>query len=319
MSMQDDKCDEYLSDLPSAWKTGGGAMRFRARLMYDGLASGGLQFQNTPSVTGKLQAALSKSTRQNVRVIAAVCTDTGAHARGHAIHFDLDGSRFSDGPEKLQHAVNCMLPHDVRLVYLERAPERDAKGRKWHSFYWATGELYSYRFFSGPFKGGVMDPTQRLYRHQGQHPLCLDRMQRAADCLVGEHDFASFANGGNPLLTTVRRVQSITIHDEGNFYARVEVHVNWALYEQVRNMVGLLFEVGDGRREVADVSGLLARRSRRDMPEPAPACGLTLESVYYNVGWGGAFSHQFHTDTLGFGTDAGGGTSAKSNSRPKES
>ena len=291
-------------------------MRFRARLMYDGLAYAGLQYQaNAPSVARELQTALAQRTQQDVRVIAAGRTDTGVHARGQAIHFDVDGARFSDDPEAFQSAVNCMLPHDVRLVHLERAEERDAVGRGWHSMYWATGKLYSYRFFSG----GVMDPTQRLYRHQERRgPLCLDRMQHAADYFVGEHDFASFANIGNPRAklgySTVRRVRSITIHDEGGGYARADVHLKGALYKQVRNMVGLLFEVGDGRREAADVPGLLALKYRNGLPQPAPACGLTLESVYYNVGWGGAFSHPLHTDTVGLGGDAGGRLSAKSES-----
>ena len=131
--------------------------------MYDGLAYAGLQFQeNAPSIAGELQAVLAQRTQQDVRVIAAGRTDTGVHARGQAIHFDVDGDRFSDDPEAFQAAVNSMLPHDVRLVQLERAQERDAEGRRWHSMYWATGKLYSYRFYSG----GVMDPMQRLYRHQ---------------------------------------------------------------------------------------------------------------------------------------------------------
>ena len=220
-------------------------MRFRARLMYDGLAYAGLQFQeNAPSIAGELQAVLAQRTQQDVRVIAAGRTDTGVHARGQAIHFDVDGDRFSDDPEAFQSAVNSMLPHDVRLVQLERAQERDAEGRRWHSMYWATGKLYSYRFYSG----GVMDPMQRLYRHQEwRGPLCLDRMQTAADYFVGEHDFASFANKGTPnhfklsgppppLLSTVRRVRSITIHDEGDGYARADVHLKGALYKQARTL-----------------------------------------------------------------------------------
>ena len=149
-------------------------------------------------------------------------------------------------------------------------------------------------------------------------------LQAAADYFVGEHDFASFANKGAtgvrqspagvrlPSLSTVRRVRSITIHDEGDGYARADVHLKGALYKQVRNMVGLLFEVGHGRREVSAVPELIALRSRKGLPKPAPACGLTLESVYYNVGWDGAFRHPLHTDTVGLGGNAGSLSSAKS-------
>ena len=104
----------------------------------------------------------------------------------------------------VEHRAGCsdgVAQNDVRLVQLERAQERDAEGRRWHSMYWATGKLYSYRFHSGhPI--GCMDPTQRLYRHQERRgPLCLDRMQAAADYFVGEHDFASFANKGATTVT----------------------------------------------------------------------------------------------------------------------
>ena len=281
-------------------------VRFRARLMYDGLAYTGLQVQSNgrASVAGVLQDVLATRLRQRVRVIAAGRTDAGVHARGQALHFDVDGCSFSDEPAALQHALNCMLPADVRITGLEEAPECDADGHGWHAIYWATGKLYSYRFFSG----GVMDPTQRLYRHQERRPLCLERMQRAAELLEGEHDFASFANvrkNDAGLYTTTRKVRSLTIHDEGDGYARADVHLKGALYKQVRNMMGLLFEVGNGRREVAEVPELLARCSRLGLPKPAPACGLTLESVYYNVGWDGRYAHPLHTDTVGLGGAAG--------------
>ena len=112
-----------LVALPSELaRAGAGAarMRYRARLMYDGLAYAGSQFQdNAPSIAGELQAALAKRTQQDVRVVAAGRTDTGVHARGQAIHFDVVGERFGDDPEAFQRAVNSMLPHDVRLDHLE--------------------------------------------------------------------------------------------------------------------------------------------------------------------------------------------------------
>ena len=276
--------------------------------MYDGLAYTGLQIQsNGPSVAGVLQEALSRRLRQpNVRVVAAGRTDAGVHARGQALHFDVDADSFDDDPGAVQHALNCMLPPDVRITDLEEAPECDVDGRAWHSIYWATGKLYSYRFLSG----GVMDPTQRLYRHHERRPLDLERMQQAAELPVGEHDFASFANvrKNDPgVYSTVRKVRALTIHDEGGGYARADVHLKGALYKQVRNMMGLLFEVGNGRREVDEIPELLARRNRLGLPKPAPACGLTLESVYYSIGWDKRYDHPLHTDTVGYGGAAGTG------------
>jgi len=284
-------------------------LRLRARLLYDGAAYQGVQYQpNAPTVAGVLQRALSTRMRHDVKVVPAGRTDTGVHARGQAVHFDVDAERFAaDGVDQLQHAVNCLMSDDVRVAEIEAAPEVDEDGRAWHAIYWSTGKLYTYRFYTGR----VMDPTQRAFRHhvrpagRGAARFDLDEARLAAQLLVGEHDFASFANtrANEPgFLDTVRTVRSIAIHDEGDGFARAEVHVKGALYKQVRNMMGLLFEVGRGARGAPEVSDLLARRSRVLLPKPAPAHGLTLEQVFYRTGWGGRYDHPLHTDMVGSGS-----------------
>ena len=106
-----------------------------------------------------------------------------------------------------------------------------------------------------------MDPTRRAFCHhlrpeRGASQFDLEEARIAAQLLVGEHDFASFANtrANEPAFTdTVRTVRSIELHDEGDGFARAEVHVKGALYKQVRNMMGLLFEVGRGARGASEV------------------------------------------------------------------
>ena len=142
-------------------------LRLRARLMYDGANYAGVQYQrNAPSVAAVLQQALATRLQHEVTVVPAGRTDIGVHARGQAVHFDVDAERFSDDPAQLQYAVNSMMPDDVRLLEVEAAPERDAAGKLWHAIYWSTGKLYTYRFYHGH----VMDPTQRLYRHHVKPP-----------------------------------------------------------------------------------------------------------------------------------------------------
>ena len=134
-------------------------------------------------------------------------------------------------------------------------------------------------------------------------------MAEAARHLHGAIDCAVFANrrSGEPPparadpRATTRLVREITFHDEGGGRLRIDFHVNSALYKMVRNMVGLLLLVGDRRARPEDVPSILATRDRSKLVcPPAPAHGLTLESVYYDVGWGGAFSHPLHPCTKGY-------------------
>lgn len=152
-----------------------------------------------------------------------------------------------------------------------------------------------------------MDPMQRLYRdHCHYRPLDLDAMQKAARLLEGKHDFAAFANkknfGGVRKLggTTTRSVRLVTVHDEGGGYGRADFYLKGALYKMVRNMFGAMVEVGAGRRKAEEVEELLLGAEKEpNWPKAAPARGLTLESVFYEVGWAGAYSNSMLTETVG--------------------
>ena len=222
-----------VPELPEGW-------RYRARVQYDGTNFNGMQVQRpkprVQTIAGVLERALSERCSQDVRVVAAGRTDAGVHARGQTIHFDLRGERVA--PAELEYSLNCMMPDAVRVHSTELAPETDAAGRGWHAIYWATGKLYTYRFYAG----GAMDPMQRLYRHRHcREPLDFAAMRAAADFLEGEHDFAAFANR-RPSMPgyettakgTVRRVRRIALIDEGGGYGRAEVDLDGALYKMAR-------------------------------------------------------------------------------------
>ena len=288
------------------------ACRFRARVMYDGSAFAGMQTQpHGNAVADVLEVALAKRFGGAMRVCAASRTDTGVHARGQAIHFDLqESSKAHPPPAVLQRSLNALLPPSVRLVDLEQAPERDALGRLWHARLWATGKLYSYRLFVGP----VLDP---LRRHERMHILCpfdLSAVRSTIPHLTGLVDCAALANRRSgeelpmhwDLWLTQRAVRAIELVDEGEGLLRIDFHVQSALYKMVRNIVGLLLHIGSGRCAPEDVPKLLASRDRSLLPPPAPAHGLTLESVYYGRGWGGVYNHPLHQDEASFSDTEGG-------------
>lgn len=265
--------------------------------MYDGTSFDGMQLQRQGrTIAGTLQGALLKRLQQpSIRVVAAGRTDAGVHARGQTVHFDA--APIAE-PEQLSRALNSMLPPDLRVLSVEPAVERDEFGRPWHSTHWAAGKLYSYRLHNGP----LMDPTDRLYRHHVPWSLDINAMREAAEFLQGEIDCAALANrrAGEPLpvelepAATTRHVRAVEIVEEGGGNVRCDFHVKGALYKMVRNAVGLILAVGSHRHSPNDVPGLLGARARAALPAPAPAHGLTLESVFYDVGWGGAYQHPLH-------------------------
>jgi tRNA pseudouridine38-40 synthase len=129
-------------------------------------------------------------------------------------------------------------------------------------------------------------------------------MNAAAGHLLGKLDCAAFANrrAGEPppreldRVLTTRIIRDLRVVDEGCGNLRADFHVQSALFKMVRNMVGLLLAVGTHKIGPADVPGLVASRDRDLLPPPAPAHGLTLESVYYmqDQGWAGRFTHPLH-------------------------
>ena len=282
--------------------------RYRARVLYDGTDFVGSQLQqNGRSVAGTIEDALSLRLQQPIKLGMASRTDSGVHSRGQACHFDVASAASGSGrppptPAALQRACNSLLPFDVRLAEMELATEVGDEGMPWHSRFWSSGKLYSYRWVAGP--STVPDPNERRTRAHVRRALRRPAMEAAAAHLVGELDVAALANtrpGDRRPVTfpedeTRRTIRSVTLVDEGGGRMRCDVHLQAAMYKQVRNMVGLLWAVGHGKLDASDVPGLLASRDRNQLPMPAPAHGLTLESVYYEEGWGGAYAHPLHAD-----------------------
>ena len=174
------------------------------------------------------------------------------------------------------------------------SPSQAEKGLPWSVMLNARGKLYSYRLFVGE----IPSPLERLYRahasHTARSPVDVERMRRAMPLFVGEHDFAGFSNEvdkrsalrraeGFPEFNTRRTVYSADFIDEGDGNIRLDFHLNGALYRMVRNMVGALLAIGAGRFEPEVIPEIL-RTGVKDSNRmyPAPAHGLTLQTVYYD-------------------------------------
>jgi tRNA pseudouridine38-40 synthase len=250
-----------------------GPVRYRAVVAYTGTAFHGWQVQtNAPrTVQGTLQDALADFARAAVKVEGASRTDTGVHADGQVVHFDLPLARPRD-PRRVRDAVNERLPEDVRLLSVsEAAPE-------FHARYDARWKEYLYRWH----RGEVLVPREFPFVAPISPAARADLMRAAAAALPGRRDFGVFAVQRTGRGSEVRRLDSVEISEAGA-ELRAIFRGDGFLRGMVRSMCGVLADAARGRVPVGRAAELLATGDRGLLSAKAPAKGLTLVRVEYGA------------------------------------
>jgi len=243
-------------------------MHYRLIVEYDGTEFHGWQLQpDRRTVQGTLETALARLLGQPIRVAAAGRTDAGVHAAGQVVCFH---SARQLPLATLRRALNALTPDDLTVCAADTVPD-DFDARRA-----ARSRRYVYRIWNRP------EPSPFWRRYAWHVPRALDRaaMQSAADALVGEHDFSSFRATGCAAAHPVRRVLRSALERRGALLA-YEIEATAFLRHMVRNIVGTLVEVGQGRRS-ADFAALLAARDRGLAAATAPAHGLCLVEIRYD-------------------------------------
>ena len=243
--------------------------RWKLSIEYDGGAFCGWQKQdNAPSVQQTLEQAIHAFSSENVTLHVAGRTDTGVHARAQVAHFDLD--KETNG-KTIRDAVNHYLrPHKITLLNVEQVDE------SFHARFSATGRSYKYRIIN-------RRSPLAMYADYAWHvikELDTDAMQKAADLLIGHHDFSTFRASdcqSNSPLKTLDRLHVSRQGDEIIFF----VAARSFLYHQVRNMVGTLALVGNSNWSLDDFKNAFAACDRTKGGPTAPAQGLCLWDVSY--------------------------------------
>ena len=243
--------------------------RYRVTLEYDGTPFVGWQRQeNGPSVQQALEAALAKFTGEAPATFGAGRTDAGVHAAGQVAHFDL--ARGWD-PVRIREALNFHLQPDP-IVVLDAAEV----AANFHARLSATRRRYRYRILNRRSPPAL--DRDRVWHVR--EPLDHAAMADAARTLVGNHDFTSFRAASCQAKSPVKTLDLLEVAREGD-----EILVCAAarsfLHHQVRNMVGTLALVGEGKWSRADVDRALAARDRSAAGPTAPAQGLCLLGVDY--------------------------------------
>ncbi len=241
--------------------------RFRAELAYDGTAYQGFQRQadGISTVQGVVEAAIQALSGEMITVIGAGRTDSGVHANGQVIAFDLAWNHADDA---LLRALNVHLPDDIAVQHIRQHPG-------FHPRFDAVARLYRYTVLRTP----VRQPLWRDRSWQIHRDLDVGRIQTAAALLIGTHDFASF---GNPPqgTNTVRTVTVSRWDKQGNLLVYT-VEANAFLHHMVRRMVGLQIDVGLNRITVEDFTACFRSADLSRVRTIAPPQGLILEKVRY--------------------------------------
>ncbi len=242
--------------------------RIALGIEYDGSRYCGWQRQqHSPSVQQTLEKVLSGIADHPVTVTCAGRTDTGVHAVAQVVHFDLHSTR----PERAWLlGGNTRLPDDVSIAWAR--PVAD----DFHARFSAVSRSYRYIILNRTTPRAVLAKRVTwIY-----HPLDSERMAMAASLLLGQHDFSSFRAAGCQAKSPVRTVESIAVSRSGDFIY-LDIRANAFLHHMVRNIAGVLIEIGKGERPVEWVAELLTLRDRKSGGVTAPPHGLYFTGVGY--------------------------------------
>lgn len=242
--------------------------RFKIVIAYDGTEYAGWQVQpNGISIQEMVEKALFQILQTPIRIHGSGRTDSGVHASGQVAHFDCQKEIT---PPLLMTSLNRILPGSIRILSLEKVPST------FHARFSAQGKKYTYHITHGHPR----DPFNRFYSTHVPRSLDVSSMKLGAKKLIGTHDFTSFANIGNPTKDRIRTIYSIEFMEQNNQLA-ITFHGNGFLYKMVRNLVGLLLEIGKGKIDANEVTSILEAKDRKKAPLAAPPTGLFLSSVDY--------------------------------------
>lgn len=245
--------------------------RFRLIIEYDGAPFVGWQRQdNGPSVQAAIEDAVCAFSGERVEVVGAGRTDTGVHAEGQVAHLDLLSDRFD--ARTVMNAVNAHLRPLPVAVLAAEGVDRD-----FHSRFSAVWR--SYRYVIVNRRAPLALEAGRAWHVMA--PLDPEAMREGAGHLLGRHDFTSFRAVQCQAKSPEKTLDVLSVSRHGERLV-IEARARSFLHHQVRNMVGTLKLVGEGKWRPADVSEALRARDRAAAGPTAPAGGLTLVAVGYD-------------------------------------
>jgi tRNA pseudouridine38-40 synthase len=247
--------------------------RWAAAVEYLGTAYSGWQTQrDRPSVQAEVERALGAVAAQPLSVQAAGRTDAGVHAQGQVVHFESSAAR---SPYAWLLGANSNLPADISLRWIQPVPaDFDAR----HS---AHSRRYRYVVHNHRARSALLAGRATWMIRE----LDAAAMHRAAQALIGEHDFSAYRAAECQSPTPMRNVQSIAVWRQAEFVV-LDVQANAFLHHMVRNIMGVLFEIGQGRQPEEWAGQVLEQRDRKRGGMTAPGDGLYFIGPVYPARFG---------------------------------
>ncbi|AFI85011.1 tRNA pseudouridine(38-40) synthase TruA [Methylophaga nitratireducenticrescens] len=243
-------------------------MRLALGVEYDGSQFHGWQFQpKQRTVQGELQKAVSLVANAQTEVFAAGRTDTGVHALNQVVHFDTEAVREE---RNWLLGLNSNLPHDVCVKWVNPVSE-DFNAR-----FSAIKRRYRYLILNRDSRSSVHH--QRMW--WVYKPLDEHKMQQAANSLLGQHDFSAFRAQECQAKSPIKTLDKLIVTRRDDCIA-VDVEARSFLHHMVRNLMGVLVPIGEGKRPVDWAWQVLQSQNRNMAGVTAPPQGLYLTDVIY--------------------------------------
>ena len=238
-------------------------------VQYEGSSYSGWQKQkNASTVQEILESALFKITNYQVNTFAAGRTDSGVHASGQVVHFDID---YVIPAKSYSDVLNSVLPSTIRIL------ESVEVGDSWHACYSAMYRHYRYVINNGKFPNLFIN---KYSWHRYQKVLDEALMLNASKRMVGEHDFFAFQKSGSKRKTSITQIKQISIERVEDLIF-IDVKATGFLYGMVRLIVGQLVLVGEKKISSEIFTDRWVNKKKNDVKESAPAKGLCFVNAVY--------------------------------------
>ena len=236
---------------------------------YDGTNYHGWQVQpNAVSIQETIEERLSTILQENIRITASGRTDAGVHALAQVAHFH---SKSHLDVKNIQRGLNGLLPPDISIK------EICDVDHEFHARYSAKSKVYRYIILNQQFPS----PLYRNFSWLIHFHLDIELMNKAIQPLKGRHDFSSFQASGCNSHHPVREVYNVSIKESPNRLICLDIEANAFLKQMVRNIVGTIVDVGNGRIGIEEFAEILRAKDRKRAGITAPARGLFLLKVRY--------------------------------------
>ena len=243
---------------------------YKMTIQYDGTRYQGWQrLKDTDkSIQGKIEDVLSRMVDHKVEINGSGRTDAGVHAACQVASFKIETEKT---PSEIKDYLNEYLPEDIAVVDVCEADSL------FHARLTKCRKTYLYRINNS----NISNVFERKYVYDVKEVIDVDRMQKAAEYLLGEHDFVGFSSLKKVKKSTIRTIFECRVNRNDSDEVDIYITGDGFLYNMVRIIVGTLIEIGKGEREIESVLEVLESKTRENAGFTAPGCGLTLFEVRY--------------------------------------